>query len=106
MARAMQQVGPRRDGPFITVNCGAISTELVESIFGSVPWKKAQTQHSCHQVSSTGSSGMYTLNFAPKGTFVGSAQGLAYTNFRLVESALNVRFRSVGLQTPFSKKNS
>ncbi len=37
LARAMHQAGPRRDGPFITVNCGAIPTELVESeLFGHV----------------------------------------------------------------------
>ena len=37
LARAMHQAGPRRNGPFITVNCGAIPTELVESeLFGHV----------------------------------------------------------------------
>ena len=34
-ARALHRASPRRDGPFIAVNCGAIPTELVESeLFG------------------------------------------------------------------------
>jgi DNA-binding NtrC family response regulator len=33
LARAIHQAGPRRDGPFIPVNCGAISSELIESEF-------------------------------------------------------------------------
>ena len=34
-ARAIHQASPRRDGPMITVNCGAIAPELIESeLFG------------------------------------------------------------------------
>ena len=33
MARAIHHASPRKDRPFITVNCGAISPELVESEF-------------------------------------------------------------------------
>ncbi len=32
-ARAIHNLGPRRDGPFIAVNCGAVPTELMESEF-------------------------------------------------------------------------
>ncbi len=32
-ARLIHDLGPRRDGPFIPVNCGAIPTELMESEF-------------------------------------------------------------------------
>jgi DNA-binding NtrC family response regulator len=35
LARAIHQAGPRRDRPMITVNCGAIAPELIESaLFG------------------------------------------------------------------------
>ena len=35
MARAIHKAGPRRDKPFIAVNCGAIPSELIESeLFG------------------------------------------------------------------------
>lgn len=35
LARAIHKAGPRRDKPFIPINCGAIPTELVESeLFG------------------------------------------------------------------------
>jgi transcriptional regulator with PAS, ATPase and Fis domain len=35
LARAIHQASPRRDRPFVTVNCGAIAPELVESeLFG------------------------------------------------------------------------
>jgi len=33
VARAIHQLSPRRDGPFIAVNCGAIPSELMESEF-------------------------------------------------------------------------
>lgn len=33
LARAIHRAGPRRDNPFIAVNCGAISRELAESEF-------------------------------------------------------------------------
>lgn len=33
VAKIIHQSGPRNDGPFIPVNCGAISTELMESEF-------------------------------------------------------------------------
>lgn len=33
VARAIHQLGPRKSGPFIPVNCGAIPTELMESEF-------------------------------------------------------------------------
>jgi DNA-binding NtrC family response regulator len=37
LARAMHQAGPRKGGPFVAVNCGAIPSELVESeLFGHV----------------------------------------------------------------------
>ncbi len=37
LARAMHQAGPRQNGPFIAVNCGAMPAELVESeLFGHV----------------------------------------------------------------------
>ncbi len=32
-ARLLHQLGPRKDGPFIAVNCGAIPSELMESEF-------------------------------------------------------------------------
>ena len=35
VAKLIHQTGPRRDGPFVAVNCGAIPTELMESeLFG------------------------------------------------------------------------
>src|SRR6202011_5181599 len=35
VAKLIQESGPRRDGPFVPVNCGAIPTELMESeLFG------------------------------------------------------------------------
>jgi two-component system response regulator PilR (NtrC family) len=35
VAKLIHESGPRRDGPFIPVNCGAIPTELMESeLFG------------------------------------------------------------------------
>jgi two-component system response regulator PilR (NtrC family) len=33
VARMIHEAGPRRDGPFIPINCGAIPTELMESEF-------------------------------------------------------------------------
>jgi two-component system response regulator PilR (NtrC family) len=33
VARMIHESGPRRDGPFVAVNCGAIPTELMESEF-------------------------------------------------------------------------
>ena len=37
LARAIHAAGPRRDRPFLAVNCGAIPTELVESeLFGHI----------------------------------------------------------------------
>ena len=33
VARMIHESGPRRDGPFVPVNCGAIPTELMESEF-------------------------------------------------------------------------
>ncbi|MGB7213844.1 MAG: sigma-54 dependent transcriptional regulator [Gammaproteobacteria bacterium] len=33
VARMIHEAGPRRDGPFVPINCGAIPTELMESEF-------------------------------------------------------------------------
>jgi two-component system response regulator PilR (NtrC family) len=33
VARMIHETGPRRDGPFVPINCGAIPTELMESEF-------------------------------------------------------------------------
>ena len=33
VARMNHEAGPRRDGPFVAINCGAIPTELIESEF-------------------------------------------------------------------------
>ncbi|HEY7671272.1 MAG TPA: sigma-54 dependent transcriptional regulator [Gammaproteobacteria bacterium] len=33
VARMIHEAGPRRDGPFVAINCGAIPTELMESEF-------------------------------------------------------------------------
>jgi two-component system response regulator PilR (NtrC family) len=33
VARMVHEAGPRRDGPFVAINCGAIPTELMESEF-------------------------------------------------------------------------
>ena len=33
VARLIHDSGPRKDGPFVPVNCGAIPTELMESEF-------------------------------------------------------------------------
>ena len=33
VARLIHESGPRKDGPFVPVNCGAIPTELMESEF-------------------------------------------------------------------------
>jgi two-component system, NtrC family, response regulator PilR len=33
VARMIHETGPRREGPFVPINCGAISTELMESEF-------------------------------------------------------------------------
>ena len=36
VARMIHESGPRREGPFVAVNCGAIPTELMESeLFGT-----------------------------------------------------------------------
>ena len=33
VARMIHEAGPRCDGPFVPINCGAIPTELMESEF-------------------------------------------------------------------------
>jgi len=50
LARAVHKASPRRDKPFLTVNCGAIPSELVESeLFGHEKgsFTGADKQHKC-----------------------------------------------------------